>query len=177
MNGRWETPTKAMLYATDENFTQVYFHKLTKQWNNWFCLQKQSRIYKSSGKQGEKAMIPHSSTLAWKIPWAEEPGGLPSMGSHRVGYDWSDLAAGKQEKEIEERPQDEKPEEWLQTALLHNECLCHSQTQGLKLNAQHDDTWSQGLQEVTRDCKGGALMSGVSVLMKNIPRTLVSSTM
>ena len=28
----------------------------------------------------EKAMAPHSSTLAWKIPWAEEPGGLPSMG-------------------------------------------------------------------------------------------------
>ena len=30
---------------------------------------------------------PHSSTLAWKIPWTEEPGGLPSMGSHRVGHD------------------------------------------------------------------------------------------
>ena len=35
----------------------------------------------------EKAMAPHSSTLAWKIPWAEEPGGLPSMGSHRVRRD------------------------------------------------------------------------------------------
>ena len=35
----------------------------------------------------EKAMAPHSSTPAWKIPWAEEPGGLPSMGSHRVGHD------------------------------------------------------------------------------------------
>ena len=35
----------------------------------------------------EKAMTPHSSTLAWKIPWTEEPGGLPSMGSHRVGHD------------------------------------------------------------------------------------------
>ena len=41
----------------------------------------------------EKAMAPHSSTLAWKIPWMEEPDGLPSMGSHRVGHDWSDLAA------------------------------------------------------------------------------------
>ena len=38
-------------------------------------------------------MAPHSSTLAWKIPWMEEPGGLLSMGSHRVGHDWSDLAA------------------------------------------------------------------------------------
>ena len=41
----------------------------------------------------EKAMAPHSSTLAWKIPWTEEPGGLQSMGSLRVGHNWSDLAA------------------------------------------------------------------------------------
>ena len=43
-----------------------------------------SIIY-SSGT--EKAMAPHSSTLAWKIPWTEEPGGLQSMGSLRVGHD------------------------------------------------------------------------------------------
>ena len=36
----------------------------------------------------EKAMGPHSSTLAWKIPWTEEPGRLQSMGSLRVGHDW-----------------------------------------------------------------------------------------
>ena len=35
----------------------------------------------------EKAMATHSSTLAWKIPWTEEPGGLQSMGSLRVGHD------------------------------------------------------------------------------------------
>ena len=35
----------------------------------------------------EKTMAPHSSTLAWKIPWMEEPGGLQSMGSQRVGHD------------------------------------------------------------------------------------------
>ena len=35
----------------------------------------------------EKAVAPHSSTLAWKIPWTEEPGGLQSMGSLRVGQD------------------------------------------------------------------------------------------
>ena len=38
-------------------------------------------------------MATHSSILAWRIPGTEEPGGLPSMGSHRVGHDWSDLAA------------------------------------------------------------------------------------
>ena len=37
----------------------------------------------------EKAMAPHSSTLAWKIPWTEEPDGLQSMGSLRVGHDWA----------------------------------------------------------------------------------------
>ena len=37
----------------------------------------------------EKTMAPHSSTLAWKIPWAEEPGRLQSMGSLRVGHDWT----------------------------------------------------------------------------------------
>ena len=40
----------------------------------------------------EKEMATHSSMLAWRIPEMEEPGWLPSMGSHRVGHDWSDLA-------------------------------------------------------------------------------------
>ena len=38
-------------------------------------------------KVSEKAMAPHSSTLAWKIPWTEEPGRLQSMGSLGVGHD------------------------------------------------------------------------------------------
>ena len=41
----------------------------------------------------EKEMATHSSILAWRILWTEELGGLPSMGSHGVGHDWSDLAA------------------------------------------------------------------------------------
>ena len=41
----------------------------------------------------EKEMATHSSVLAWRIPGTGEPGGLPSMGSRRVGLDWSDLAA------------------------------------------------------------------------------------
>ena len=40
----------------------------------------------------EKKMATHSSILAWKIPWTEEPGWLLSMGSQRVGHNWSDLA-------------------------------------------------------------------------------------
>ena len=41
----------------------------------------------------EKEVATHSNVLAWRIPGTGEPGGLPSMGSHRVGHDWSDLAA------------------------------------------------------------------------------------
>ena len=41
----------------------------------------------------EKEMATHSSVLAWRIPGTGEPGGLSSMGSHRVGHDWNDLAA------------------------------------------------------------------------------------
>ena len=40
-------------------------------------------------------MATHSSVLAWRIPGMGEPGGLPSMGSHRVGNDWSNLAAAE----------------------------------------------------------------------------------
>ena len=41
----------------------------------------------------EKTMATDSSVLSWRIPGTAEPGGRPSMGSHRVGHDWSDLAA------------------------------------------------------------------------------------
>ena len=43
-------------------------------------------FYLSIGMVSEKAMTSHSSTLAWKIPWTEEPGRLQSMGSLRVGH-------------------------------------------------------------------------------------------
>ena len=45
----------------------------------------------------EKETATHSSVLAWRIPGTGEPGGLPSMGSHRVGHDRSDLAAAAAE--------------------------------------------------------------------------------
>ena len=44
----------------------------------------------------EKEMATHSSVLAWRIPRSEEPGGLPSMGLHRVRHDWRGLAAAGQ---------------------------------------------------------------------------------
>ena len=51
----------------------------------------------------EMEMATHSSFLAWRIPGTGEPGGLPSMGSHRVGHDWSDLAVAMQKKKKERK--------------------------------------------------------------------------
>ena len=49
----------------------------------------------------EKEMATHSSVLAWRISGTREPGGLLSMGSHRVGHDWSDLAAAGEDADEE----------------------------------------------------------------------------
>ena len=57
----------------------------------------------------EKEMATHSSVLAWRIPGMEEPGGLPYMGSRRVGHDWSDLAAAAVEI-IKQNTQQKKKE-------------------------------------------------------------------
>ena len=54
----------------------------------------------------EKEMATQSSVLAWRIPGTEDHGGLPSMGSHRVGHDWSDLAAETEAEEIKKRWQE-----------------------------------------------------------------------
>ena len=51
----------------------------------------------------EKEMATHSSVLAWRIPGTGEPGGLPSLGSHRVGHDRSDLAAAESMKTFYKR--------------------------------------------------------------------------
>ena len=70
----------------------------------------------------EKEMATHSSVLAWRIPGTGEPGRLPSMGSQRIGHDWSDLAAAEwntlaeesgfltqpQEKNIQKLPKKKK---------------------------------------------------------------------
>ena len=61
--------------------------------SNWACITvrqvKLDMVIKQSCCAGQKVMAPHSSTLAWKIPWTEEPGRLQSMGSWRVGHNWA----------------------------------------------------------------------------------------
>ena len=58
----------------------------------------------------EKEMATHSSVLAWRIPGMGEPGGMPSMGLHRVGHDWSDLAAAAAISEGAEETSQTDPE-------------------------------------------------------------------
>ena len=75
----------------------VNFYTFIRCWNKgtwpeegWALLGPKVRDIKYQvSERSEKAMAPHSSTLAWKIPWMEEPGRLQSMGSLRVGNDWA----------------------------------------------------------------------------------------
>ena len=70
----------------------------------------------------DKEMATHSSVLAWRIPGTGEPGGLPSMGSHRVGHDWIDLAViglcGNQEKDNQTVTDSAEPCKHCSKALL-----------------------------------------------------------
>ena len=76
-------------------YTHIYIHciykaslvaqrlkRLPGMWETWiWSLDREDTL--------EKEMVTHSSTLAWRIPWREEPGRLQSMGPHRVGHDWA----------------------------------------------------------------------------------------
>ena len=75
----------------------------------------------------EKEMATHSSVLAWRNPGTGKPGGLPSMGSHRVGHDWSNL-----------QQQGEKKKKKL-AQLLQTTCICIYQC-SLKSNSTHPKT-------------------------------------
>ena len=67
----------------------------------------------------EKEMATHSSVLAWRIPGTGEPGGLPSMGLHRVGHNWCDLAAAAGVF-IPEKSAVAKRQDYFQRALSRN---------------------------------------------------------
>ena len=100
---KWQ-PTPVFLpgNSMDRGAWQATVHEVTKSGNNYACtsqnclfifsllgLELSNNIKGIIGKVAEKAMVPHSSTLAWKIPWAEEPGRLQSMGLLKVGHDWA----------------------------------------------------------------------------------------
>ena len=86
-------------------------------------------------------MATHSSVLAWRIPGTGEPGGLPSMGSHRVGHDWSDLAAAAARYADDTTIMAESEEE-LKSLLMN--LKEESEKAGLKLNIQKTKIMASG---------------------------------
>ena len=80
-------------------------------------------------------MATHSSILVWRIPWTEEAGGLPSMGSHRVRHDWSDLAAAALEGSPDRLilPSNPTVQQDVRQPWLHLECSGQIQSQHLPI--------------------------------------------
>ena len=83
-------------YITRKYCILTNFHLTTTKRNTFrlICLtlsplESSDSIYSGLDTSLEKATAPHSTTLAWKIPWTEEPGRMQSMGSRRVGHDWA----------------------------------------------------------------------------------------
>ena len=68
-------------------------------WSPWGC-EESDTTERLHFHALEKEMATHSSVLAWRIPGMGHPGGLPSMGSHRVGHDWSDSAAAQRQAQV-----------------------------------------------------------------------------
>ena len=83
----WKFSVHVLLKPRLENFE----HYFTSMWGECNC----AVVWALFGIAfiREKEMATHSTVLAWRIPGTREPGGLPSMGLHRVGHDWSNLAA------------------------------------------------------------------------------------
>ena len=82
---QWQ-PTPVLLPGKSHEWAAV--HGVAKSWTRLSDFTFTSHFHAL-----EKEMATYSSVLAWRIPGMGEPGGLPSMGSHRVGHDWSSLAA------------------------------------------------------------------------------------
>ena len=89
---------ESRIYSCDTQIILSWEHLKINRWNcflNSFIWLKAETpkknwiVLNSLSKSTEKAMAPHSSTLAWKIPWTEEPGRLQSMGLLRVRHNWA----------------------------------------------------------------------------------------
>ena len=84
----------------------------------------------------EKEMATHSSVLAWRTPGMGEPGGLPSMGSHRVGHDWSDLAAAAAAS-CTTRLEKEKAEDYIPNIKYSIIYIKHNQNKNWRKKTQY----------------------------------------
>ena len=87
---RWWHPTPVLLPGESHGQRSLWaaVHGVTKSWTRLSDFTFTFHVHAL-----EREMATHSSVLAWRISGTGEPGGLPSMGSHRVGHNWSDLGA------------------------------------------------------------------------------------
>ena len=85
--GRWLKPWNQKMIASWQESDDKPRQCIEKQ-RHYSAKKEKKSILSRLWSSLEKAMAPHSSTLAWKIPWAEEPGRLQSMGLRRVEHDW-----------------------------------------------------------------------------------------
>ena len=88
-------------------------------------------------------METYSSVLAWRIPGTGEPGGLPSMGLHRVGYDWSNLAAAAAAEKGKSHPLPQWPSLFIFNHLqlvIFSYCLAPSSTSSVPFKNSGDYT-------------------------------------
>ena len=79
----WALVCIRTLMHTDTTHTSLWTYMLPVLWKD------RDGYRKNTDFNNSNIVAPHSSTLAWKIPWMEETGGLQSMGSLRVGHDWA----------------------------------------------------------------------------------------
>ena len=85
--GRKELDTTELWRECAQANTHTHTHKYTRNFRRCLEVHKHLNIPRVKKDALEKEMATHSSVLAWRIPGTGEPGGLPPMGSHRVGHD------------------------------------------------------------------------------------------
>ena len=88
LSSPWWRPLAFLFFLSSPHILDYFYPLLEdRAWISHFCSSSAYfRLWQVT--QAEKVMAPHSSTLAWKIPWTEGPGGLQSMGSLEVRHDW-----------------------------------------------------------------------------------------
>ena len=85
-------------------------------------------------------MATHSSVLAWRIPGTGEPGGLPSMGSHRVGHNWSNLAAAAPWKKP--RQHIKKQRHYFDDKCPYSQSYCFSSSHVKMWELDYQESWA-----------------------------------
>ena len=99
----------------------------------------------------EKEMAAHSSVLAWRIPGTGEPGGLPSMGLHRVRHDWSDLAAAAPAHLIKFAKSSKEPQRTFSLWLIISASTSQDTVEGLSWIINNNKVSNQN-QYLTSGC-------------------------